>query len=390
MNEGGRYMRSIIRKELKLLFKEKGNLFFLLIMPMLFIVLFGSVFSESSNATITVHCVDLDQSKVSKSFLRAVGRVKGFSLRTDGPEMLNERLQEVRDGKLSELVIIQKGFGNAVTSGRPAEIRFHHNIGKETVTGPIESVLNTVATRYQEQRVGAALSTAGKNPDEVKQLLDPPIHIREIKEGGAGGKDNVLNQVVPGYTVMFVFFIIFSMIRSFLAERESGMLARLRSTPMNPLAYLIGMWIPALLAVLIQCTILLTFGYAVYGISLGDLSAVALIVLCLGICGTGIGLSVSLLARSENHGRGITMLITLGGAALGGLWLPEELMPHFAQVISHFTPQFWALQGFQQVMVHGAHIYDIWKTLAVLLAFGAAGLVVALWRFPRFLQSAAN
>jgi ABC-2 type transport system permease protein len=96
------------------------------------------------------------------------------------------------------------------------------------------------------------------------------------------------------------------------------------------------------------------------------------------------------LARGENHGRGITMLITLGGAALGGLWLPEELMPHFAQVLSHFTPQFWAQQGFQQVMVHGAHIADIWKTLAVLLAFGAAGLIVALWRFPRFLRAAAN
>jgi ABC-2 type transport system permease protein len=383
-------MRSIIRKELKLLFKGRGNLFFLLILPMLFIVLFGSVFSRSFNATITIHCVDQDQSAVSKSFLRAVGHVKGFTLQTDAPSALNERLQEVRDGKLSELVVIQKGFGKAVASGHPAEIRFYRVSGEDTVTGPIESVLNTVANQYQEQRVGAALSMAGRSPVEVKQLLTPPIHIHEVTEGGAGGKVNVLDRIVPGYTVMFVFFIILSMMRSFLSEKESGMLARLRSTPISPLAYLIGMWIPALLAVLIQCTILLTFGHVVYGIDLGDLSAVALIVLCLGICGTGIGLAVSLLARGENHGRGITMLITLGGAALGGLWLPEELMPHFAQVLSHFTPQFWAQQGFQQVMVHGAHIADIWKTLAVLLAFGAAGLIVALWRFPRFLRAAAN
>jgi ABC-2 type transport system permease protein len=357
---------------------------------MLFIVLFGSVFSRSFNATITIHCVDQDQSAVSKSFLRAVGHVKGFTLQTDAPSALNERLQEVRDGKLSELVVIQKGFGKAVASGHPAEIRFYRVSGEDTVTGPIESVLNTVANQYQEQRVGAALSMAGRSPVEVKQLLTPPIHIHEVTEGGAGGKVNVLDRSVPGYTVMFVFFIILSMMRSFLSEKESGMLARLRSTPISPLAYLIGMWIPALLAVLIQCTILLTFGHVVYGIDLGDLSAVALIVLCLGICGTGIGLAVSLLARGENHGRGITMLITLGGAALGGLWLPEELMPHFAQVLSHFTPQFWAQQGFQQVMVHGAHIADIWKTLAVLLAFGAAGLIVALWRFPRFLRAAAN
>jgi ABC-2 type transport system permease protein len=99
-------------------------------------------------------------------------------------------------------------------------------------------VLNTVANQFKEQRVGAALSMAGKSPTEVKQLLTPPIHIHEVTEGGAGGKVNVLDRIVPGYTVMFVFFII-SMMRSFIGEKESGMLARLRSTPMNLLAYLI-------------------------------------------------------------------------------------------------------------------------------------------------------
>jgi ABC-2 type transport system permease protein len=80
------------------------------------------------------------------------------------------------------------------------------------------------------------------------------------------------------------------------------------------------MWIPGLLVVLIQCTI---FGHVVYGVDLGDLSAVALIVLCLGFCGTGIGLAVYLLARGENHGRGITMLITLGGG-------PSPAVPRIA------------------------------------------------------------
>ena len=80
------------------------------------------------------------------------------------------------------------------------------------------------------------------------------------------------------------------------------------------------------------------------------MSAISLIVLCLAIFGTGIGLAVSLWIRGENQGRAITMLITLGDAALGG----------------------------------------VWQTLVVLLAFGLVGLLVVLLRFPHFLRPAAN
>jgi ABC-2 type transport system permease protein len=204
------------------------------------------------------------------------------------------------------------------------------------------------------------------------------------------GRMLVLQQIVPGYTVMFVFFIILTLLRSFLAEKESGMLARLGATPLKPLAYLAGMWIPAALAVLVQCFVLLSFGHFVYGVQLGDVAAVCLIVICLAMCATGLGLAISLWVRGENQGRGITMLITLGGAALGGLWVPVDLMPAGVRLASHFTPQFWAQQALQDVMAHGAHIPDVLSAAAVLLGFGAAGMLAALWRYPRFLRDAVH
>jgi ABC-2 type transport system permease protein len=385
-------MWSIVRKELKLLLKGKGNFFFLIIMPILFIVLFGSVFSGASNSTLTVNYVDLDQSTVSRSFLQAVGHVNGFALKPAASSSVDDEIQKIKDGKMDSLVVIPKGFGQAIASGQhQANIQFYRDVTANTVSGPIESVLNAVANEYQKQHIANVLTAAGKSPQQVHEILQPSVLIQEIQESGDNGtKVSMLDQVVPGYTVMFVFFIIMSMMRSFLGEKESGMLARLRSTPMRPITYLLGMWVPAIIAVLIQCVILLGFGHFVYGVNLGDLSAISRIVLCLSICGTGIGLAVSMWIRGENQGRAITMLITLGGAALGGVWLPTQLMPHFAQVMGHFTPQYLAQQGFQDVMIRGAHIGDVWQTSAVLFAFGLAGLLAAFLRFPHFLRTATN
>ncbi len=389
--KGDMTVLSIVRKELKLLLKGKGNFFFLILMPILFIVLFGSVLSGVSNSKLTVNYVDQDRSVVSQNFLHAIGQVNGFTLKRDTSTLLADQIQEIKNGKLTSLLVISKGFGADISTGKPqAKIQFYHDATADAISGPIESVLNAIGNGYQKERIAMALSAAGENQTQINHILQPPIHIEEIAENGVSGKASMLDQVVPGYTVMFVFFIILTMIRSFLGEKESGMLARLRSTTMSPMTYLVGMWIPSLLAVLIQCAVLLGFGHFIYHVDLGNMGAIALLVLCLGICGTGIGLAVSLFVRGENQGRAITMLISLGGAAVGGLWVPIDLMPHFARVIGRFTPQLWAQQGFQDVMIRGAHIVDVWQSLAVLLAFGVAGLLMALLRFRYFLRGATN
>jgi ABC-2 type transport system permease protein len=383
-------LKSIVWKELKLLLKGKGNFFFLIIMPALFIVLFGSVFSGAENSSIKVNYVDQDHSAISQKFIQSIAQVKGFEVQQDASATLSDQIQQIKSGKLSTLVVIPAGFGSDVTSGKPANIEFYRDVTADTVAGPVASVLNGIAGEFQKQHIQGALIAAGQSPGQVEQVMEPPLQIKEIKESGSGGKVSMIDQIVPGYTVMFVFFILMNMMRSFLGEKETGMLSRLRSTPMRPMTYLLGMWIPAIIAVLVQCIVLLGFGHFVYHVDLGNLDAISLLVFCLAICGTGIGLAVSFLVRGENQGRGITMLITLGGAALGGVWLPTDLMPHFAQVIGYFTPQYWAQKGFLDVMIRGANIPSVWESLLILIAFGLLGLIVALWRFRSFMRTATN
>lgn len=53
----------------------------------------------------------------------------------------------------------------------------------------------------------------------------------------------------------------------------------------------------------------------------------------------------------ENQGMASTQIIIMGGAALGGLWFPFDVHLNFAQRIGLFTPQYWALTVFQDIML---------------------------------------
>src|SRR5699024_5737137 len=83
-------------------------------------------------------------------------------------------------------------------------------------------------------------------------------------------KEEIIISIVPGYVVMFIFFIMISMVTTFLKDKEGGMVARIASTPVSPIVFLLGKWIPFILIVFIQITVLFTFGKIVYHIQLGN------------------------------------------------------------------------------------------------------------------------
>lgn len=203
-------------------------------------------------------------------------------------------------------------------------------------------------------------------------------------------KKQIITSIVPGYVVMFVFFIMITICGTFLKDKNSGMIARLASTPLHPVAYLIGKWIPYMLVVCIQIMILFGFGKIVYDIPLGQPILLLILALFLTFTVTGLGLALALFAKTENMGLAITQLLALGGAMLAGLWMPLEMMPGFLQTLAKFLPQYWAHQAFQDAMNHSLAIGDFLITIMLLFIFGFFGFLLAMMQYPTFLKQARS
>ncbi|GKU77515.1 ABC transporter permease [Paenibacillus sp. L3-i20] len=373
---------TIIRKEIVLVLKDKGTFFWLIVLPILFIVIFASIFGKQETATYSIPYYDADGTKQSQQLVEMLGQVKGFELKLDEENTLEEQLKGVKDGTQTYLLVIPKGYGNKVGGKESTELELYRDVTAEEAVAPVMALLDSISSSFQEHKLRGILLEMGQSETVVDAMMAPPVQVKEIKENAA--KADPITQIVPGYTVMFVFFIMINMITNFLKDRQSGMLTRLQGTPMKPLHYLLGMWIPHILILLIQSTILLGFGRLVYGLNVGNLLAIALIALALAVCATGIGLMLALLVSSENTGIAIVQVIALGGAIVAGLWFPYDFLPKILQTIGKFTPQYWAQKGMQDVMIRGADVTDIGITLFVLFGFGLVGLTVALLRFKRF------
>ncbi|CDQ41079.1 MULTISPECIES: ABC transporter permease [Virgibacillus] len=201
-------------------------------------------------------------------------------------------------------------------------------------------------------------------------------------------KQQVILSIVPGYVVMFVFFILITMTATFIKDRDNGIAARISSTPAPSYAYLLGKWMPYFVIVLIQITILFLFGKAVYTIPLEQPLFISIISICLTFTVTGLGLALALLVKTNNMGLAITQIIALGGALLSGLWVPMDMMPTIFQIIGKLMPQYWAHQGLRGAMDGTLEWRQFIMVLSILFAFGAAGFITALLRYPYFLKQA--
>lgn len=373
----------LFRFELKKNLKDKGLLFWMLILPILFIVLFGYIFSnQTTDVTFDIPYMDEDQSGMSEQFISALGSNNTFELQAQ--ENPNEAMEQLENGDINAFVHIPSGFGDQMMSGEENPIFFHYNPVNEESVAPVRSLLENVSYSFQEDGVRSALNDAGLDANEI---LDSGIEI-VAEEQVASSEFDTITHIIPGYTVMFTFFIMISMVMSFVKDMQNGMVARLASTPLTKYQYLLGKWFPYILIVLAQIVALLLFGYFVYGVELGNIAALFLISLALAVITTGWGLALSLITKNENMGLAITQIIALGGAMIGGLWVPTEFLPEFMQTMGLFLPQYWAQQGFLEVMMYGGGIMDIFMHVGILLGYALLGLAIAILGYRRFLAAA--
>ena len=165
-------------------------------------------------------------------------------------------------------------------------------------------------------------------------------------------------------------------------RREGGILKRLRATPLPPATYLAAVLVSTLVVFCLQMLVTVLLGVLLYD-ARGPESWIALgPVLLLGAAAFAcLGLGLASLIRSSEGASAVVNLVVLPMAFLSGSFGSTTEYPDVLQAVADVLPLTYLIDLVEAAYLHGDSLFDDLGAVAVVVAWGLAGLAVALRRF---------
>jgi len=165
-------------------------------------------------------------------------------------------------------------------------------------------------------------------------------------------------------------------------RRESGVLKRVRATPLPPATYLVAVLCSTLFVFVLQVFLTMALSVGLYGGS-GPRNWLGLgLTVLLGVASfAGMGFAAAALIRSAEGSSAVVQLIVLPMAFLSGAFGPTRSYPAFLQAISDVLPLTYLIRILKNVYLRGESFWADPRAILILLAWGVAGLLVAWRRF---------
>lgn len=164
-------------------------------------------------------------------------------------------------------------------------------------------------------------------------------------------------------------------------RRESGVLKRVRGTPLPTSTYLVALIVSTLVVVGVMAVAQLLLGLAI-GAELPSSPGSFALALLVGTASfSALGLAATGLVRSGEGSSAVITAIYLPMTFVSGAFFSTETMPAFLQAIADVLPLTYLLEWIRESLIEGKGIGSSWTDLVVLLLWGLAGLAIALRTF---------
>lgn len=406
---------SLAFKDLQILWNDRGNLFMLFLLPLLFIVVFSGALSGigkgDKDARIPLTVVDLDGGKSAKALLKDLDEAGGVRVELVERARAMERLNLA---EIPRVLTLPENLSQDIAARRQTTLRLlvHPNADLEQTDAVRRAVEGVARSMSLEIQLINALEQMRQMQSGVRETSDafavdrmqkqarsqfersqkePLVSIEQRAPGQPSEQEKPLGTgdvAVPSMAVLFVFLTAQQTARSIYDEKKTGTFRRLLAAPIGQAALLAGKMLPNLIVGWIQSAVIFAFGILglrLMGLppaSLGTqpLATVAVIAL-MALCSTALGVLIAAIAHTESQISGLSSLLLWGMGILGGAFIPLFILEQVLGPLPKVVPHYWANHALTNLMVRGLGLADVAVDMAALLGFTALFFVVGLWRF---------
>lgn len=429
---------AVIRKDLVLLMRDKMNLFFTIVFPIMMGLLFGSMFAGGGKEMrLNVAVVDQDHSKSSQTFVKNLKGTEGISVQEI--DDVDQGRDLVRQGKKTAVIVLPKGFGSSTTgmfSGNPPRIEGFVDPSQQATQGLLVGRLTELAfrgvvdqftdpamakdlTRQARESIQSAGDLNLLQKGALSALLNSVDSVADANAGnkpvasGDARSDSIAANFVPikidlqsvatessekfkglksSFQLSFPSAISWALLgavsafaASFVAERTQGTYIRLVTSPLSPFAVLIGKC-GACFITSIGASVLLILVMSFRGLP-GNIPLLALAIVAGSFGLTGIMSLIAVLVRSEEGASGMARGALIMLAMIGGGSMPLAFMPQWMVQASSISPFKWAILAVEGAVWRGFTLKEMILPCGILVGIGVLTFGAAWAIFSRQLNA---
>jgi ABC-2 type transport system permease protein len=200
-----------------------------------------------------------------------------------------------------------------------------------------------------------------------------------IESEGVTGSEYLLAGIL-GYGVAATAFAGLAII--VVLRRESGVLKRLRGTPLPGWAYVGAVLASTTIVFTIEVVALLVLANVMFDVPYPDRwLSLALAVLLGVVAFAALGVALTTVIRSAEGASAVVNAVYLPMAFLAGSFWTPQAYPAVLEAIANLLPLTYYIHLMKDIVLHNEQIWADWTNVGVVAAWGLFGLVVTVLRF---------
>lgn len=377
---------SIAVTSVRRLLRDRTNIFFVFILPMLLILILGAAFGGSGDSRIGVVAGDGELALDLKS---RISSADGISLRDTSDR--GAAVLSVERGQLEAAVILPDDYDAALRAGKEVTVEF---VARSDAS--VQALSNTVQSAITEQ--GSILRAAAfavrqgtydyptalsKAEQTVKKVQG--IEIVQSTVGEPFAFTQLGRYELGAYSQLLLFVFLTSMTGStaLIQSRQLGVSRRMISTPTTVRTILLGEALGRFAVAMVQGLLIIFGTWFLFRVDWGDPLGAAATFLVFSLGASGVAMLMGATFKNDQQAGGVGVMLGIGLGALGGCMMPLAIMKIFSPTlwkVAHVTPHAWGIEAFEELILRHGTVLDILPDLAVLSGFAGVAFALGAWR----------
>jgi ABC-2 type transport system permease protein len=355
-------MINLFVSNLKMLVRNRQQLFWSLAFPLIFTVIFGFFFGSGSSSAGTVALVKQSNSNVANTLSDGITQTDLFKVKTYATE--DEARTQLKKNQVTAIVVIPTLFGEQSANGTTTV-----NIISNPSNAQSNSIINGFISQYLTQ-INYQIQNA------------KPIYSTST-ENSSSGSFSYFDFVLVGLIGMALMNSSIQGVSITMSKyREDQILKRLTTTPLKPWKFIVSEVAARLLVNVIQISLILGIGILGFHAKVGSAIPIIMLLSLLGaILFQLIGFSVAASVKTADAAEGMSTAVAIPMMFLAGVFFPIDQLPKWLFSIIQYLPLAPLLRLMRGAALESTSIFENPINIAIVSGWIVVLLIYSSMRF---------